>query len=111
MKLRNLLLKISVDAAAVTWEKKRKSDTTKVVIKMLTVRIFFTRYQEKIPNCEADEALEQLPREILDALSLEVFIARLDGVQSNLVYKCGPVHSRGVRSRQSLGSLSIQTIL
>lgn len=54
---------------------------------MLTVRIFFTRYQEKIPNCEADEALEQLPREILDALSLEVFIARLDGVQSNLVYK------------------------
>ena len=34
---------------------------------------------------ESGEVLEQLPREVVDAPSLEVFKARLDGVLGSLV--------------------------
>ena len=35
---------------------------------------------------ESGEVLEQLPREVVDAPSLEVFKARLDGALGSLVY-------------------------
>ena len=45
----------------------------------------WSRYQEEILYHEDDETLKTLPREILDAPSLEVFKASLDGALSKLV--------------------------
>ena len=40
---------------------------------------------EEVLYQESGEVLEQLPREVVDAPSLEVFKARLDGALGNLV--------------------------
>ena len=42
-------------------------------------------YQEEVLYREGGEVLEQLPREAVDALSLEVFKASLDGALGSLV--------------------------
>jgi len=47
----------------------------------------------------------RLPREVVDAPSLEVFKARLDGALSNLVWW------KGVGTRRYIRSLPFQTIL
>lgn len=36
--------------------------------------------------CESDKTLEQVPREFVDAPSLELFKDRLDGTLSNMVW-------------------------
>jgi len=54
----------------------------------------------------------RLPREVVDAPSLEVFKSRLDGDLNNLVYwKVCLQLAGGVGIRQSFRSLPTQTIL
>ena len=48
---------------------------------------------------EGGEALNRLPREAMDAPSLEVFKTRLDEALSNLVVGGIPAHGRGVGTR------------
>ena len=42
--------------------------------------------QGEVFDCESGEVLEQLPREAVDAPSLEAFKARLDGALGSLVW-------------------------
>ena len=41
----------------------------------------------------------RLPREVVDAPSLQEFRTRLDGFLGSLIYCCNPAHSRGVGTR------------
>ena len=45
------------------------------------------------------DMLNRLPKEVVDAPSLEAFKARLDVALGSLVWVGNPAHSRGVESR------------
>ncbi|XP_053912883.1 uncharacterized protein LOC128850991 [Cuculus canorus] len=53
----------------------------------------------------------RLPREAVDASSLEMFNARLDGASGSLIWWDVPAYGMGVQTRRSLRSLPTQTIL
>jgi len=70
-------------------------------------------YQREVLHRESGEVLEQLPREAVEAPSLEVFKARLDGA-AWAGAKCGgwqPGLQQGVGASCSLRCLPSQAVL